>query len=229
MVRFWNERDWSAGEACFKQAIKLNPNYVTAHEYYAGALACMRQTDEAITHTRLAQQLDPLSPMIAMHTGLVYWIIHRYDMMLAQADTLSDLLSNFFGTYWISGLAHWGQGMHEAAIAELRKAVTLGGGPVPLADLGCLMGRLDRKAEAQKVLEDLGELGKRMYVQPTYLGLVHAGLGNHDEAFAYFAQGLEHENGSLAWFREYCIFASLDRLRADPRFPVLLKKIGLEP
>src|SRR5205823_14430113 len=67
----------------------------------------------------------------------------------------------------------WAQGLHDAAVAELRKAVVLGGGPVPLADLGCLLSRLGRKAEAQQVLEDLGELGKRMYVQPPCLGFVH--------------------------------------------------------
>jgi serine/threonine protein kinase/tetratricopeptide (TPR) repeat protein len=229
IVTCWNLRDWSRGEDCFKQAIKLNPNYVTAHEHYAGFLACMRRPDEAIIHARLAQQLDPLSPMIVMHAGLVYWFIHRYDLMLAQAQTLFDLDSNFFGTYWISGLTRWGQGMHEAAIADLRKAVMLGGGPIQLADLGCLLGQLGRKAEAQRVLEELNELGKRRYVQPAYLGFVHASLGNHDEAFVCFAQGMEHENASVAWLREYCIFAGLDRLRADPRFPALLKKIGLEP
>ena len=189
----------------------------------------MRRTDEAVTQARLAQQLDPLSPMINLHVGMIYWIIHRYDLMLAQAHTLFDLEPNFFGTYWLLGWAHWCQGMHEAAIVEIRKAVTLGGGPVQLADLGCLLGRSGRKAEAQRVLEDLGELGKRTYVQPTYLGFVHASLGNHDEAFTCFAQGLEHENGSLAFFRDYCVNAGLDDLRADPRFPALLKKIGLEP
>ena len=97
-----------------------------------------------------------------------------------------------------------------------------------MADLGCLLGQSDRKAEAQQVLADLGELGKRTYVQPAYLGFVHASLGNHDEAFACFEQGLKHENASVAWIREYCIFAGLDRLRADPRFPALLKKIGLK-
>ena len=228
MVRFWNERDWPAAEDCFKQALKLNPNYVTAHEHYAGALICMRQEDDAITHARLAQQLDPLSPMIIMHTGFVYWISRRYDLMLEQARTLFDLQSGFFGGYWASGLAHWGQGRHEAAIAELRKAVTLGGGPMPLADLGCLLGRLDRKAEAQRVLEDLGELGRRVNVQPTYVGFVHAGLGNHDEAFACFSRGLEQQNASIMWLREYCTFAGLDRLRGDPRFPALLEKIGVE-
>ena len=35
MVRFYNDRDWPKAEDCFKQAIKLNPNYVTAHEQYA--------------------------------------------------------------------------------------------------------------------------------------------------------------------------------------------------
>jgi tetratricopeptide (TPR) repeat protein len=99
---------------------------------------------------------------------------------------------------------------------------------MPLADLGCLLGQLNRKAEAQRVLEDLGELGRRVNVQPTYLGFVHASLGNHDEAFACFSQGLEQQNASLMWLREYCRFAGLDRLRADPRFEELLKQIGVQ-
>jgi adenylate cyclase len=228
IVRFWNLRDWSGGEECFKQAIKLNPNYVTAHEHYGLFLACRRRTDEAMTHAQWALRLDPLSPIIGLHVAGIYWLIHRYDLMLEQANRLFDLESNFFGTYWMLGLAHWCQGMHDAAVAELRKAVMLGGGPVPLADLGCLLGRLDRKAEAQQVFEELNELGKRMYVQPPYLGFVHASLGNHDAAFACFAQGMEHENGSIVYLREYCICAGLDELQADSRLPALLKKIGLE-
>jgi tetratricopeptide (TPR) repeat protein len=162
--------------------------------------------------------------MINFHVGGVYWLIHRYDLTLEQAHTLFDLEPNFFGTYLLFGLAHWSQGIHDAAVAEMRKAVMLGGGLVALGNLGCLLGRLDRKTEAQQVLEDLRELGKRRYVQPTYLGLVQASLGNHDEAFAYFTQGMEHENGMIAYLRQYCISAGLDRLRADPRFPELLKK-----
>jgi len=229
IVRCWNLRDWSGGEDCFKHAIKLNPNYVTAHEHYALVLACSKRTDEAIAHARLALQIDPLSPMINLHMGFVYWIVHRYDLLLEQAQRLFELESNFFGTYWLLAWAHWSQGMHDAAVADLRKAVTLGGGPLQLADLGCLLGRLGRKTEAQQVLEELNELGKQRYVQPAYLGFVHASLGNHDEAFACFAQGMEHENASVALIGEYSICAGLGELRTDPRFPGLLKKIGVEP
>jgi tetratricopeptide (TPR) repeat protein len=166
--------------------------------------------------------------MISLHAGFTYWLIHRYDLMLEQARTLLDLESDFFGTHWLLAWDHWSQGMHEAAIAELRKVVALGGGPIPLADLGCLVGQSGRKAEAQQVLENLNEVGKKRYVQPAYLGFVHASLGNHDEAFACFTRGLKYENASIVWVREYCIFAGLDRLVADSRFPELLKTIGLD-
>jgi serine/threonine-protein kinase len=228
MVRFYNDRNWANAEDSFNQAIKLSPNYVTAHEQYAVFLACMRRTKEAITHARLAQQIDPLSRIINLHVGMIYWVIHRYDLMLTQAQTLLDLEPDFFGTYWLLGLAHWCQGMHENAVTELRKAVALGGGPLQLADLGCLLGCLNQRAEAQRVLADLDELGNRMNVYPTCLGFVHASLGNHDEAFACFRRGLKDENAPLVYLREYCISAGLDSLRADARFPALLGEIGLE-
>jgi hypothetical protein len=62
----------------------------------------------------------------------------------------------------------------------------------------------------------------------TLTWFVHASLGNHDKTFACFAQGMEHESGSLAYLKEYCVCAGLDELRADSRFPKLLKKIGVD-
>ena len=67
-----------------------------------------------------------------------------------------------------------------------------------------------------------------MNVYPTCLGFVHAGLGNHDEAFACFRRGLEHKNAPIVYLREDRVCGGLDCLRADPRFPALLKKIGAE-
>ena len=62
IVKCWNLRDWSGGEECFKRAIELNPNYVTAHEHYGGLLACLRRTDEALAQARLALRSIPCLP-----------------------------------------------------------------------------------------------------------------------------------------------------------------------
>ena len=120
----------------------------------------------------------------------MYWILHRYDLLLEQARRLFDLESNFFGTYWLFGMGALVSGNATMRPSQIcAKQLTLGGGPIQLADLGCLLGLLGRKAEAQQVLEDLNELGKQRYVQPAYRGFVHASLGNYDEAFACFARG----------------------------------------
>ena len=45
----------------FKRAIELNPNYPTAHQWYAAYLRTMGRLDEALAENKRAQQLDPLA------------------------------------------------------------------------------------------------------------------------------------------------------------------------
>jgi hypothetical protein len=60
-----------------------------------------------------------------LHIGFDFWLLHRYDLLLEQAQRF-ELESNFFGRYWLLGWAHWCQGTRDAAIADLRRAVTWG-------------------------------------------------------------------------------------------------------
>jgi Flp pilus assembly protein TadD len=50
--------DWSGAESEFKLAIKLNPNYPPAHQWYAVFLRTMGRFDDAMVETRKTQQLD---------------------------------------------------------------------------------------------------------------------------------------------------------------------------
>jgi tetratricopeptide (TPR) repeat protein len=58
----WN---WSKAESEFKQAIKTNPHYATAYEWYALCLTWTGRHEEAIAMARRAQELILLFPVIA--------------------------------------------------------------------------------------------------------------------------------------------------------------------
>ena len=64
-----NEWNWSAAEKEFKQALKINPNYATAHQWYGEYLAVMGRFEEALAEINRAHQLDPLSLAVNIALG----------------------------------------------------------------------------------------------------------------------------------------------------------------
>src|SRR6266481_248172 len=63
----------------FERAIELNPNYATAHQWYARTVLLMAgQFDRAIAEVKRAVELDPVSPIIHAELGTVYMVARRY-------------------------------------------------------------------------------------------------------------------------------------------------------
>ena len=71
--------DWTGAGAEFRRAISLNPNYATAHHFYAVYLAALGPRDEALAESGRARALDPLSRVIATSFGSVLAFERRYD------------------------------------------------------------------------------------------------------------------------------------------------------
>ena len=57
--------DWPTAEKEFRRALDLNPNYATAHQWYAESLAFQGRFGEALAESEKARQLDPLSLIVA--------------------------------------------------------------------------------------------------------------------------------------------------------------------
>jgi hypothetical protein len=70
------------------------------------------------------------------------------------------------------------------------------------------------------------ERAKREYVSPADIALFYARLGERDEAFAWLERAMQ-EHSIL--FNYLASDARFDNLRADPRFPALLGRVGLQP
>jgi len=55
--------DWKTSEKEYRRAIELNPNYATAHHWYAEHLMWLGRFDEALSES------EPTGPTFAHHCG----------------------------------------------------------------------------------------------------------------------------------------------------------------
>lgn len=70
----------------------------------------------------------------------------------------------------------------------------------------------------------LTELSKEQYVPSVAFAMVHAGIGETDRAFEWLDKAVEDREGFLLPFLKVPWWC--DRLRSDPRFDELLRRVG---
>lgn len=226
VVKFQYEWDWSGAEYVFKQAITLNPNYGTAHHYFADYLKAMGRFKEALEEIKKAQEIDPLSLAINTGFGHVLYLSRQYDKAIEQYRKTLELDPNFLQARLWFGRPYLQKGMYQEAIGELKAAVDLSHqSTMSLAMLGHAYAASGNKSEGLKVLDVLMKRSERQYVPSYWIGMIYIGLGDKDQAFAWFGKAYEERSCWLAWIK---VEPRFDSLRSDPQFEVLLKKMGLD-
>lgn len=81
-----------------------------------------------------------------------------------------------------------------------------------------------RKAEARRVVSQLEGLAKRKYVSPVNVAMVLVALGEDDKAFQWLEKAYQEHYGWLVYLG---VDPRFDRVRSDPRFTDLLRRVGL--
>src|SRR4029453_7433192 len=109
--------DWRTAEREFLQAIELNPNYATAHHWYAEHLMWRGRFDEALRERERARQLDPLSLIIATDHGAILLNSRQYDRAIEQLRSVMELDPDFPRAHIIQA-AYVEKGMFAAALAD---------------------------------------------------------------------------------------------------------------
>ena len=231
-VKLAYDWDWLGAQSDFQQALKLNPKYPTAHQWYASYLMQMGKFSLAKTEIEEAHKLDPLSPIISSNTGLYSYYEHNYDDAIAKYKVTLQSDPDFWVARHYLALAYVQKGMHDDAIRELRALIKAPpSGPVPdeviateteaSASLGFAYAMAGKKAEAQEILDKLNALAQRRYVSGLYFAIVYAGLKDNDHAIEYLDKAYEDRHPGLVLIRIDPIF---DSLRSDERFKALVKR-----
>jgi TolB-like protein/Tfp pilus assembly protein PilF/predicted Ser/Thr protein kinase len=222
----WN---WAACEKEFKRAIELNPNYATAHQWYAEYLSDMRRHAEALAEAQRAEQLDPLSPIIRVTVASWggYLFARQYDEAIRRfLDTVS-LFPDFAPAQLFLGNAYMANGMYQEAIAAYQKARSLSGAsPAEVAALGRAYAKGGIRGYYLWELQRSREESKHRYVRAVAFAYVFAGLGDKDQAFSYLEKAYEDRDYALNMLQ---VDPGFDPLRSDPRFQDLLRRMNFPP
>lgn len=219
-----DELDWRSAEKEFKLAISLDPNYATSHHWYAECLATQGRMREAIDEISLAVELDPLSPAILKDKGMVLYYARDYDGAIEYARKAQELEADFPTAHRLLSLAYLGKGMFSEAIAENRLWGEMTGNKIDaLIGHALCLASAGKGSEALEILNGLNtdELTQGNHLRA--IALVYAALGEVDTAFAWLEKGLEWRAEAMSTLK---VDPKVDRLRGDPRFAALLKRVG---
>jgi len=225
-VRSFYDWDWKGAEREYRRAIELNPGYATAHHWYSGCLRAMGRVDEALAEIQRAQQLDPLSLAIGRDLGRAFRSRRQPERAIEQFRKVLELDPSFPSGYVHLGMAYEDQGSYQEALAAFLKARALpGSNPLTTGALGHCYAASGQPEEARKLLKELEGLARQRYVSAISRALIYIGLGEKDGAFQWLEKACQEHDPWLGWLNADPIF---DRLRADSRFPNLLKKVRLQ-
>ena len=222
-----HEALWQFGEAekQFKQALELNPNYPTAYHWYSIFLKNVGRNDEAATTIKRAQELDPLSSVIAVNVSRMYQLQNNHDASIENSLKLIELDPNFGPAYQYLALSYLKRGRNAEAIAAAEKAADLTNrAGITLGDLGYVYATTGKRAEAVSVIKELEAKYARKEAIGQYLSAVYAALGDKDKAFEWLEKDFQVRNGKLVEVRWQM---QSEALRDDPRYKDLLKRMGL--
>ena len=219
--------DWAGAEREFEQAIALNPRYPTGHHWYA--MSCLMPTgrlDEALDEISRAQSLDPISPIIARDVAVVHFNRRDFDAALEQCDHTIELNPHFSPAYLTLGLVQEQREDFDEAAAALQRALHLSpNAPRMRSALARTLALSGKRKLSLKILHELERLAEDRYLSPFEFALIHFALGQQDPGFDWLARACQDRSFDLIVIK---VDPRFDKLRHDPRFGAIVKRMGLE-
>jgi TolB-like protein/Tfp pilus assembly protein PilF len=213
--------DWNADKACreFDQAIALNPAWVDAHHWHSHALCAAGRFRESLEASRRIVELDPVNPLMHAHVAWHHYMAREYAEALAQAEKVMRMEPAFHWGYFFAGWALERLGRGDDAVTTLKDAARHSShNPVMLAGLGHALAATHDRRAANRVIHDLERLRGDQGLFAYEIGVIHAALGQKDDAFRWLSSAVQERSGWIAYLPRD---PRLDALHTDPRFDAL--------
>lgn len=218
------DHDWAGGEKEFRRAIELNPNYPTAHHWYAAYLASMERPQEAEAEIDKASMLDPLSLIINEARGEIRYLARDPNSAIKICLHAQELDPNFAEPYLCLGKAYEQQRQFQEADSSFKHAVDLARGGYGALMLQTHAYALSGRQELARASIDRILSSKPEYAGNTELAAVYCAMGVPSQAVTWLEKAyLNHEEQ----LNRLAVEPLFDGCRQEPQFQALIQRLGL--
>jgi TolB-like protein/DNA-binding winged helix-turn-helix (wHTH) protein len=215
MVACHYDYDWPTAEREYKKAFELNPNYASAHQYYALGLMAHGRLAEAEAQLDTARRLDPLALIVDVDLALLRKYQRDFDGVIAVSKSILQRDPNYnlgynmltTGYYcerrwddWRAADAKDSQGEFWHAMAN---------------------GHPDEIERAIRKVTDQAKAGSRRPYDVAHFALV---MGNRSLALDWLEKSYQHHD---YWMLFINVDPEYDPIRSDPRFQAIIHRLGV--
>ena len=225
LIRENYDYDWPGSEKEFRRAIQLDPQYASAHQWYAEFLSWQGRFEEAFAESERARQLDPLSLIIASDYGWILYDSRQFDNAVKQARLVLELDPNFDHARALIIPCYFQLGRSDEAVDLINRWAGRDQGQWTLAWKVAVYSRSGHAEEARRAVAKLEQISRPRADRTPTLLLGYLNAGEKDQAIELLQRAYSEHSNVVVQIKVNPMF---DPIRNDPRFKDLLRRVGLE-
>jgi serine/threonine protein kinase len=220
----WYEWDWDLAVSSLEEAIRLNPNMAVARAYYSHVLFILNHPEEAWQQMTHALELDPFNPLFRGLYAMDLNYMHLYDNAIREMRKV--LVNSPQDPIALSALRtiYHQKKMYEEALDIWRRSFKARKDYLSLAALDSGYTEGGYSMALQRVAESKIRESKVKFITPWQIATLYTRASMPEEALDWLEKALIARDPNMPYLSVDPIF---DYMRDNPRFKVLISKVGL--
>ena len=215
--------DWPGAQRHFTRALELDPSQAMPRVYWSWLMALQGDSAGAIVQARMAQEMEPLSPLVNGSVAHTFYLAQRYDEAIAECRKTLEIDPSFILAIHVMGMSYALQGRLAEAVEIGERTVSMSGrAPFYLGVLGHYYGRSGAIDKVREIVEELDRLADHRYVPPHCYTYIYSGLNEIDKALEWQAKAYDDGASPFNYYSPL-----VENLHADPRHAAELQRMAL--